>query len=94
MVHVSERVADLGVNVRTVHHLRADGSLSVGESLLILLVETSGESHASEIIRTIEDEGYDVDRVDRSPPVGPPLARRMAVLRVDETYADPPRLTG
>lgn len=64
MAHISERIADLGTNIRTVHHHRADGSLSVGEAFLIFLVETSEERRASRIVETIEGEGYDVDQIN------------------------------
>jgi threonine dehydratase len=64
MAHISERIAHLGADIRTVHHHRADGSLSVGEAFLVFLVETSGRRHASEIVEAIENEGYDVERVN------------------------------
>lgn len=65
MAHLSERIAAFEANIRTVHHhLRADGSLSVGEAFLVFLVETSGRRHASEIVETIEGEGYDVAQVN------------------------------
>lgn len=64
MAHLSERIAVLEANIRIVHHHRADGSLSVGEAFLVFLVETSGRRHASEIVETIEGEGYDVARVN------------------------------
>ena len=64
MAIISDRIADRGANIRTVHHIRADDSLSVGEAYLEFLVETSGEGHAAEIMDAIEDEGYAVDRVN------------------------------
>lgn len=64
MATLSECIGDRGANIRTVHHYRADDSLSVGEAYLVFLVETSGTGHAEEIIETIEDEGYDVERVN------------------------------
>ncbi|WP_306061620.1 threonine ammonia-lyase [Natronococcus wangiae] len=64
MAHLSNCIADRGANIRSVHHYRANDSLSVGEAYLVFLVETSGASHASDIIETIEDEGYDVERVN------------------------------
>ncbi|TYL37963.1 threonine ammonia-lyase [Natronococcus pandeyae] len=64
MAQLSTCIAERGANIRTVHHYRANDSLSVGEAYLVFLVETSGASHASGIIETIEDEGYDVERVN------------------------------
>ncbi|MCU4743266.1 threonine ammonia-lyase [Natronoglomus mannanivorans] len=64
LADISDRIAGLDANIRTVHHYRADNSLSVGEAFLVFLVETSGESHAAKIIETIEEQGYDVDLVN------------------------------
>ncbi|WP_255171462.1 threonine ammonia-lyase [Natrononativus amylolyticus] len=64
MADISQRIGDLGANIRTVHHYRADGSLSVGEAFLVFLVETSGDSHAAAIIESIEREGYEVTQVN------------------------------
>ena len=61
---ISERIADLGANIRTVHHYRSDNSLSVGEAYLVFLVETSGSAHARQIVETIEAKGYDVEQVN------------------------------
>lgn len=64
LIRLRVRIAALGANIRTVHHHRADGVLSVGEAFLVFLVETSGRRHASEIVETIEGEGYDVAQVN------------------------------
>lgn len=64
LADISDRIAGLDANIRTVHHYRADNSLSVGEAFLVFLVETSGEGHAAKIIETIEEQGYDVDLVN------------------------------
>ncbi|MCL7417639.1 MAG: hypothetical protein M8354_07355 [Halalkalicoccus sp.] len=64
MAVISDRIAERGANIRTVHHIRADESLSVGEAHLEFLVETSGEGHAAKIMGAIENEGYAVDRVN------------------------------
>lgn len=61
---ISDRIADRGANIRTVQHIRADDSLSIGQAYLEFLVETSGEDHASWIISAIEVEEYLVDRVN------------------------------
>jgi threonine dehydratase len=64
MAAISDRIADRGANIRTVHHIRADDSLAVGEAQLEFLVETSGEGHAAKIMDAIENEGYAVERVN------------------------------
>ncbi len=64
MAEISARIADLGANIRTVHHYRADGDLSVGEAFLIFLVETSGENHAARIIADVEAQGYEVTQIN------------------------------
>ncbi|WP_114576396.1 threonine ammonia-lyase [Saliphagus sp. LR7] len=64
MAEISERIADLGANIRTVHHYRADGELSVGEAFLIFLVETSGENHAARIVADVEAQGYEVTQIN------------------------------
>lgn len=64
MAEISERIADLGANIRTVHHYRADGDLSVGEAFLIFLVETSGENHAARIVADVEAQGYEVTQIN------------------------------
>ena len=64
MAEISDRIAERGANIRTVHHYRADESLSVGEAFLVYLVETSGDGHAARITGAIEDAGYEVDRIN------------------------------
>lgn len=64
MADISDLIADLGANIRTVHHYRADNSLSVGEAFLVFLVETSGASHAVKVIEAIEDHGYEVEQIN------------------------------
>lgn len=61
LADISDRIAGLDANIRTVYHYRADNSLSVGDAFP---VETSGESHAAKIIETTEEQGYDVDLVN------------------------------
>lgn len=64
MSELSGLIADRGANIRTVNHYRAEDSLDVGEAALVFLIETSGESHAEEIKRSIRDHGYEVERVN------------------------------
>lgn len=64
MAVLSDLIADLDANIRTIHHYRADNTLSVGEAFLVFLVETSGNEHARKIVGTIEGEGYVVEQVN------------------------------
>ncbi|WP_436925618.1 threonine ammonia-lyase [Halosimplex amylolyticum] len=64
MAALSDLIADLGANIRTIHHYRADRALSVGEAFLVFLVETSGNEHATTIVEAIEEEGYVVEQVN------------------------------
>jgi len=57
-------MSDAGANIRTVHHVRPDGDLSVGETFLVSVVETSGESHARQVRDAIKADDYAVGRVN------------------------------
>jgi threonine dehydratase len=61
---LSGYIADHGANIRTVRHERAAPELDVGEAYLVFEVETSGASHARDIIRHIRSNGYEVRHVN------------------------------
>ncbi|WP_435180314.1 threonine ammonia-lyase [Halorussus sp. AFM4] len=64
MEEVSGIIGDHNANIQTVRHDRAAAELGVGEAYLVFQVETSGASHAREIIRAIRDRGYEVRHVN------------------------------
>ncbi len=63
MTKLSGIIADKGANIRTVRHDRAVDDLRVGEAYLVFQVVTSGTGHAENIIETVRDAGYEVERV-------------------------------
>jgi threonine dehydratase len=64
MSELSEIIADNGANIRTVQHTRSDQQLQVGEAYLEFIVDASGEEHARRVCETIEQHGYEVERVN------------------------------
>ena len=62
MAELSGLIADHGANIRSVRHDRAVDDLDVGDAYLVFQIVTSGASHADEIIRSIRDAGYEVER--------------------------------
>jgi threonine dehydratase len=64
MGRISGIIGDQGANIRTVRHDRAVGDLHVGDAYLVFQVVTSGENHAKTVIESIEDAGYEVERVN------------------------------
>jgi threonine dehydratase len=64
MADLSQRIAEQGVNIREVRHERAVNDLDVGEAYLVFEVITSGRGQAQNAIATIEDGGYEVERVN------------------------------
>ena len=65
MSELSGIIADHGANIQTVRHDRALEDLDVGDAYLIFQVETSGTEHASSIIDSIVDHGYEVEVINR-----------------------------
>ena len=63
MAEISGVIAEHGANIHTVRHDRAMRDLDVGEAYLTFQVETSGEEHATNIIDSIADHGYEVEVV-------------------------------
>lgn len=64
MGELSSVIGDLGANIRSVRHDRAVDDLHVGEAYLVFQIVTSGASHATNIISTIEDHGYPVEQMN------------------------------
>jgi threonine dehydratase len=60
MTEISGIIADHGANIRTVRHDRSVPELGVGEAYLVFQIETSGASHARNVIQSIRDHGYEV----------------------------------
>ncbi|PSP85010.1 threonine ammonia-lyase [Halobacteriales archaeon QS_1_68_17] len=65
MQEISGVIADHNANIRTVRHDRAVEELNVGEAYLVFEVETSGSEHASNIVESIADHGYEVEHTNR-----------------------------
>jgi len=64
MADLSDVIADHGANIRSVRHDRAVEDLDVGEAYLVFEIETSGATHAHNIIEAIADRGYEVSRIN------------------------------
>jgi len=64
MAEISGVIADHGANIRTVQHTRSDQRLTVGEASLEFVVDASGEGHARRVCEAIEEQGYEVERVN------------------------------
>ena len=64
MADISERIAGQGANIRHVRHERAVHDLDVGEAYLVFEVITSGRGQAENTIAAIENDGYEVERVN------------------------------
>ena len=62
MAELSGLIADHGANIRNVRHDRAVDDLDVGDAYLVFRVVTSGTGHADEIVRSIREAGYEVER--------------------------------
>ena len=64
MEEISGIIGAHNANIRTVRHDRSAAELGVGEAYLVFQVETSGTSHAREIIRSLRNYGYEVRHVN------------------------------
>ncbi|QLG60806.1 threonine ammonia-lyase [Halorarum salinum] len=64
MARLSDRIAAQGANIRNVRHDRAVEDLRVGEAYLVFRVVTSGHEHASQILSSVRECGYEVERVN------------------------------
>jgi len=64
MGKISGIIGEQGANIRTVRHDRAVGDLHVGDAYLVFQVVTSGENHAKSVMESIEEAGYEVERVN------------------------------
>jgi threonine dehydratase len=64
MGRISGIIGEQSANIRTVRHDRAVGDLHVGDAYLVFQVVTSGENHAKSVMESIEDAGYQVERVN------------------------------
>jgi threonine dehydratase len=64
MAEISGIISDHNANIQTVRHDRSAPELDVGEAYLVFQIETSGASHARNIIRSIRGHGYEVKHVN------------------------------
>jgi threonine dehydratase len=55
---LTETVAQAGANVLDVAHRRAFADIRVGEVEIVMHLETRGRTHAEEILRLLESQGY------------------------------------
>lgn len=60
MTEISGIIAHHDANIQSVRHDRSVPELDVGEAYLIFRIETSGASHARNVIRSIREHGYEV----------------------------------
>jgi len=63
MANISEVISDQAANIRTVRHDRSVEDLRVGEAYLVFEVVTSGQTHAESVIGSLEEAGYDTERM-------------------------------
>ncbi|WP_430504922.1 threonine ammonia-lyase [Haloparvum sp. PAK95] len=65
LAEISDIIAEHGGNVRSVRHDRAVEDLSIGEAYLVFEVVASGREHTEDVLRSIEDAGYEVERLTK-----------------------------
>ena len=59
---LTARVAESGANVVSLEHRRAAGGLWVTEAEVALTLETRGRDHVDELVRSLGEAGYQVER--------------------------------
>ncbi|MFL5382450.1 MAG: threonine ammonia-lyase [Longimicrobiaceae bacterium] len=59
---LTEAVAAAGANVVSLEHRRGHGSVWVTEAEISLTLETRGPEHVAELVRSLADAGYTVER--------------------------------
>ncbi|PSQ20900.1 threonine ammonia-lyase [Halobacteriales archaeon QS_8_65_32] len=64
MAEISGLMSEHGANIREVRHDRAVDELDVGEAYLVFEVLTSGTEHAARVTASVEEAGYDVQRMN------------------------------
>ena len=58
LAQISNLVAEQGANVLEIEHTRGFSQATVGESELTLTLETSGQSHITDVYQAIQQAGY------------------------------------
>jgi threonine dehydratase len=55
---LTQRIAQEGVNILHIQHVRGFGEMAVGETEVELIIETTGQDHIRRIIEILKGEGY------------------------------------
>ncbi len=55
---ISQRIAQEGINILHIQHVRGFGEMAVGETEVELIIETTGQDHIRRIIEILKGEGY------------------------------------
>ncbi|MEE9568901.1 MAG: threonine ammonia-lyase [Candidatus Binatia bacterium] len=55
---LTQRIAQEGVNILHIQHVRGFGEMAVGETEVELVIETTGQDHIRRIIESLKGEGY------------------------------------
>ena len=63
LAHLLTTVADLGMNVRQVEHRRGELHIPVGQTEIMLQIETKDWDHQAELFRRFNEEGLSVRKV-------------------------------
>ena len=58
---LTDLVAEMGANVLDIHHRRGFADISVGDVEIVLQIETRGNEHVEDIIRSLEGRGVTVE---------------------------------
>ena len=66
MAEITRVIADHDANIHATEHDRADTDLEVGEAFLTFEIETAGSEHSATIVEAIEEQGYDVEYMNRN----------------------------
>jgi threonine dehydratase len=54
----TQRIAQEGVNILHIQHVRGFGDMAVGETEVELVIETTGQDHIRRIFEVLKEEGY------------------------------------
>ena len=59
LARITSIIADAGANVDEVHHQRAFSLLAAQNVAIELVLQTRGRNHIAEVIRQLQDEGFE-----------------------------------
>ncbi|MCZ6907535.1 MAG: threonine ammonia-lyase [Deltaproteobacteria bacterium] len=55
---LSQRIAQEGINILHIQHVRGFGEIAVGETEVEMIIETTGQDHIRRIIEILKGDGY------------------------------------